>query len=121
MKRLNHGFTLLEIIIALLILAIGLFGLIQSMGDTTWQTAHLKNKTLASFVAQNQISLYRAKRTWNGTKKIQGVTEMANTEWFWVMKISETDDDQLRRIDIEVALAKGDSPLATLTGFIGKL
>ncbi|MEM7564691.1 MAG: type II secretion system minor pseudopilin GspI [Pseudomonadota bacterium] len=119
--RCVKAFTLLEVMVALLVIAIGLGALIESTGNSTWQSSYLKQKTLASWVAQNQIALYRAKRTWDKSSRKQGTSEMGNTRWRWEMKISKTDDPSLRRLDVEVFLDGDDRLKASLTGFIARL
>ena len=116
-----RAFTLLEVMVAMLVIAIGLGALIESTGNSAWQSAYLKQKTIASWVAQNQIALYRAKRIWGTTSSAKGTTEMANIEWRWEMKISKTDDPSLRRLDVDVFLDGDDSLKASLTGFIARL
>ncbi len=115
------GFTLIEVMVALLVITIGLGALIESTGNSAWQATYLKQKTIASWVAQNQIALHRAKRTWGTVSSTKGTTEMANIEWRWEMKISKTDDPSLRRLDVDVFLDGDDSLKASLTGFIARL
>ncbi len=123
-RRLT-GFTLLEVMIALLVIAIGLGAVINTTSESGWKASVLKQRTIASWVAQNEIALYRAKRTWSGRSNIKGTTRMANAEWEWQMRISETDDPSLRRIDVDVYLRNEDGVedgiKASMTGFIAKL
>ena len=119
------GFTLLEVMIALLVIAIGLGAVINTTSESGWKASILKQRTIAGWVAQNEIARYRAKRTWSGRSNIKGTTRMANAEWEWRMQISETDDPSLRRIDVDVYLRNEDGVedgiKASMTGFIAKL
>jgi hypothetical protein len=46
---------------------------------------------------------------------------MANHEWHWSIKISETNDIYVRKMEISVSEEnRQESPLTTLIGFIGK-
>jgi general secretion pathway protein I len=118
---LNRGFTLLEVMIALLVITLGMGAVITTTGESGWKSAHLREATIASWVAYNEIALYRAKRTWNNVSRRSGETEMANAQWQWRMEISKTDDDSLRRLDVEVNLKGDDAVKARVTGFIAKL
>ena len=120
MSRLR-GFTLLEVMIALLVVTLGLGAVINTTSESGWKSAQLKQRTIASWVAQNQIVLYRAKRSWNNTKTRSGEVEMANVEWVWRMKISTTDDPSLRRLDVDVYLKGDDAIKTSITGFIALL
>jgi len=116
-----HGFTLLEVMIALLVITLGMGAVINTTGESGWKSAQLKQGTIANWVAQNQIAEYRAKRTWTNATNKSGEVEMANTEWVWQMKISKTDDPSLRRLDVEVFIKGEDALKASATGFIGRL
>jgi general secretion pathway protein I len=120
MKK-KRGFTLLEVMIALLVITLGMGAVINTTGESGWKSAQLKQGTIANWVAQNQIAEYRAKRTWNNATKKSGEVEMANTEWVWQMKISKTDDPSLRRLDVDVFIKGEDVLKASVTGFIGLL
>jgi general secretion pathway protein I len=120
-QRLARGFTLLEVMIALLVIALGLGAVINTTSESGWKATHLRQSTIASWVAYNQIAAYRAARTWDSKTRHSGETEMANAEWSWEMEISKTDDDSLRRIDVEVSLKGEDAVKARVTGFIANL
>ena len=117
----KQGFTLLEVMIALLVITLGMGAVFNTTGESSWKSAQLKQGTIANWVAQNQIALYRAKRTWNNVSSKTGDVEMANTEWVWKMKISKTDDPSLRRLDVEVFIKGEDALKANVTGFIARL
>jgi len=115
------GFTLLEVMFALLIVALTMGAIVETGGYSAKRTAQLTEKTIASWIAQNQVTLYRAKRTWTSESRKSGMVEMADREWRWKMKISKTDEPLLRRLDVDVYLADGSDIKASATGFTGKL
>jgi len=117
----QQAFTLIEVMVALMVIVISLMAVIDSSGSSTWRAVYLKEKTIAGWVAQNQIALYRAKKTWGGTSNTSGQVTMANVEWEWKMQVSKTDDEELRRIDIEVYREGDEGIKASATSFIGKL
>lgn len=130
MKRAAAGFTLLEVLIALTVLALSLGAVIQASGDFTSNQIYLRDRTFAEWVARNQLVATQLQGGWPslGRKKgevdfPQSTTETAGREWRWEMQVTQTPEEDMRRVDIEVFLAASgddDSPLATLSGFIGK-
>ena len=94
---------------------------ISTSSESGWKSAHLRQSTIASWVAYNEIALYRATRTWNDVKSRSGETEMANAQWEWRMEISATDDNSLRRLDVEVTLKDETAIKARVTGFIARI
>ena len=117
----SRGFTLLEVMIALLVITLGMGAVISTTTESGWKSAHLRQSTIASWVAYNEIAVYRARRTWDSKTRSSGETEMANADWTWEMEISKTDDPSLRRIDVEVSVKGEDAVKARVTGFIAKL
>ena len=65
----SRGFTLLEVMIALLVVALGMGAVLSVTGESAWKSAHLRHSTIASWVAYNEIAMYRAKGTWNNSKQ----------------------------------------------------
>lgn len=116
------AFTLIEIMVALAIIAITMGAVIENTTASASNAAYLRDKTVAGWVALNQISLVRARREWGTVSNKQGQSEMANREWLWKMKIEKTDDANMRRLTVDVYPADDDSQLlASMTGFLGKL
>jgi len=119
--RRHCGFTLLEVMIALLIIVIGAAAVINTSTESAWKATQLWQRTIAGWVAQNEIAEFRAKRSWGNDRSHSGRVEMANAEWRWQLRVSDTDDPQLRRLDIEVFLDGDNDVKARLTGFMGRL
>ena len=122
MRRLK-AFTLLEVMVALLVIAIGLGAVIQASSSSTWQSGHIREKAIAGWVAQNQMAIFRAKRVWDSSNRKTGTAEMANIEWNFEITISATTDPSFRKIEIDVFQAedKEKRVKAHLTGYMARL
>jgi general secretion pathway protein I len=120
LKR-KSAFTLIEVMIALLVITLGMGAVIVTTGESGWKSSHLRQSTIASWVAYNEIAMYRAKRTWSDATSRSGEAEMANAQWDWRMEISTTDDPSLRRLEVEVSLKGETAVKARVTGFIARL
>jgi general secretion pathway protein I len=118
----QNGFTLIEIMVALAIIAITLGAIIENTTASNRNAQYLRNKTIAGWVAMNQIELVRARREWTNLSNKKGQVEMAGQDWEWKMQIIKTDDPQIRRLDVDVyQIDGGEQPLASMTGFLGRL
>ena len=81
----------------------------------------LQQRTYAHWVAMNKMAELQLSHQWPSTKTTKGSALMARHEWFWAMKISNTPNPVIRRVDVMVRPEEDDeSPLVTLTGFVGR-
>ena len=121
-KHKNSGFTLVEVIVALFILAMGMAAVISTVGNVADQTRVLQEKTFAHWVAMNKMAEYRIEKRWLRVGTTDGEANMAEREWVWQTTVTETSEEDMRRIDIRVAPvgAKKDTYTTLLTGFITK-
>ena len=87
----NSGFTLIEVMVALTIIAIALGSLIKASGNHTNSASYLKSKTLAHYVALNEITQFQIEQKWPDLGSKHGSTEMAGVEWYWSTKIKKSD------------------------------
>ena len=113
----KQGFTLLEVLVALAVIAIGLAAVMKVSIENAENARYLRDKTLAHWVAMNVLTEIQIRE--ESPKLDEGTAMMAAREWVWVLKVSETMDKDLRRLDIEVYYnSKEEEPIAILVGFI---
>jgi len=130
MKTRSAGFTLLEVLVALAVLALSLGAAIRATGGYAINQAYLRDRTFAEWVARNQLVVTQLEGSWPKVGQTKGDAELplgpadqGGREWRWVMQVTQTPEEDLRRLDIDVYPADADDdadPLATLSGFIGK-
>ena len=121
-RQSQRGFTLLEVMMALAILAIVMGALIKVTDSYAFNAGYLQQKTLAQWIAENKAVEYRLRQQFPPVGNNEGTTEMAKVEWQWRVTVTNTEDRRLRRLDIRVALKDGDldKPITTLVAFVGQ-
>lgn len=126
MMRLNserttgRGFTLLEVLVALAIVSLSLTSIAVTMGGMLDGALTLRERTYASWIAQNRIVEIRAAGTTPEVGVTSGEVEFARSDWAWRAVISETGVEELYRIDVEVSRPGSDGTIRSVTGFAGE-
>ena len=117
----QSGFTLLEVLVALVIVALGLMAAFGQVNQTLTVSSRLRDKSLAHWVAVNEMTRLRLLAEFPAIGSRSDEVEMARTNWRFTINVVKTPLDALRRVDISVAFAdRPDSVVTTLTGFIGR-
>ena len=138
--RSDAGFTLVEVLVALVVVAIGLSALMVAVSGTARTSGYLRDKTLAQWIALNRIAEVRLtvnKLAQSATTTIGSTTgnttsgtassdarelQFAGRTWHYDTRYYDTTFQSTKRIVVRVwagdAKTKG-SPLAEATGFFG--
>lgn len=120
MKKLIIGFTLLEVLVALAILAIALTAILRTTAQHIDNAIYLREKTIAHWVAMNVFTELQVTNQWLAMGESSGKTAMAKQEWYWKIRVSATPDPELRRIEIQVKKQADDKEaIEILVGFLG--
>jgi general secretion pathway protein I len=116
-----RGFTLIEVLAALVIVALGMLGVIEAVTQSARNGTYLREKTLAHWIALNVITEKRLEPEPPSVTESSGDVEFAGQRWRWRMLVTQTQVASLRRMDVSVrpADAPDSSALATVTGFYG--
>lgn len=113
MKLLNFNkqkaFTLVEVMVALAVIALGLAAVIKTVTSTTNNTIYLRDKTLAYWVAQNQISEIEVSTAVPKNGFTDGQETLAGLTWHWTRKVEGTEDPDTSRVEVTVRKDKDRS------------
>lgn len=110
-----RGFTLIEVLVALAVVAIALGALAHAGARVLATQAELEQRTLATWLADNRVSEIRLRRPLSAGVAT-GEREYANRRWRWRTEVQPTPGGALWRIDVEIMDADG-RPVASHTGF----
>ena len=123
MKRsAARGFTLVEVLVALLVIAMGLAALMTAVTGTARASGYLRDKTLAQWIALNRISEVRLNVNKMGDDHDLGQVDFANRQWHYDTRYFDTSIASMKRVVVRVwagdSKTKGN-PIAESTGFMG--
>lgn len=98
----QQGMTLLEVMVALAIFAIGCLALINATGGQVRSLGAIEAKAVAFWVADNQLTLLQLEALPPALTWRSGTAEMAGETWHWRYRGRDTTDVGMRAIEIEV-------------------
>ncbi len=122
--RRHAGFTLIEVLAAVTVLALALGAMITGASQYTANASYLRDKAIAGWVARNKLVEMHLNPGWPELGKSDGSEEMAGREWPWRMEVQKTPDDKVRRVDIYVDspasknAKKASGQLIMMSGFL---
>jgi len=99
--RPQHGFTLVEVLVAAAVVAIGLLGVLTAFSMATRVTAASENDTVLTFLAHQklaEIQVIGRDRLPVGTS--QGDFAPDFPEYLWHLTVHTPDDNNVARVDL---------------------
>jgi general secretion pathway protein I len=122
--RGTSGFTLIEVLVALAIVAIGMAAVLEALTSSANTAIYLQDKTLAEWVALNRIETVRLTGTIPTAGTSNDTIDYAGQSWEWQQKVTDTQIQGMVQIEVDVRPANsqaGDNRgwYASATGFMG--
>jgi general secretion pathway protein I len=121
--RTQRGFTLVEVMVALAIVAIAVPALLFTLDQQIDGSAYLRDRSMAQVVASNRLTELRlalraGRRRLQGT--LSGSETLAERDWFWQVRTIATEVPNFSRVEIEVRDRENEAaaPLYTLVAFL---
>ena len=118
----SSGFTLVEVMVALAIVAIAVPALLFALFQQLDGTEYLRDRSIAIWIATDRMSELRlvvAKQGAVPKGELLGETRLAERDWYWWIEQQATEIPGFIRVDVKVSLeAERTQPLHTLTAFV---
>ena len=122
MNRREHGFTLVEVLVALTIVAVALMASLRAVGALSTSAYELRLRTLAQWSAENRLAQIRVEAEWPAPGRRTFDCSQAEAALSCDEQVFATPNPQFRRVEISVFPAGGGGVrLARLVGFATNL
>ena len=126
MKNSRHkfGFTLIEVMVALVVLSLVLVGAISMVHQYADQRAHMSNKLFSTQVAWNALlDQYRYAEGWvdnseRGSKPLKGQAEQYGQNWRWKVEIEPAMGKDMYRYEVQVSREGSDRISSSLALYV---
>ncbi len=120
--RQSVGFTLLEVLIAVLILSLALVALVRTTALEARALVQVRDATLAQWVASNVLAEARLNEGVPASGRRDGSSEMGGRRWRWLLESTQTQEPTIQRLDVSVyaddaGAESRDEAVARLSGF----
>jgi general secretion pathway protein I len=117
-----RGFTLVEVLVALMIVAVGLTALMVAVNGTARTSGFLRDKTLGQWIALNRLTEVRLNVVKFGQNTDTGELDFGSRKWHYDTRYFDTSIASMKRVVVRVYLGdaktKGN-PVAQAVGFLG--
>lgn len=119
--RKQSGMTLLELLVALTVFSMVAIGILDTVGSTSRQVIFLENKTLAHWVASNQLVREQQRSEWPNVGVRRSEERLAGRDWYVTSRVEATARPDMRRLIIEVRSDQDGQVLSQRDWFFGRM
>jgi general secretion pathway protein I len=109
----QHGMTLLEVMAAIVIFALTATSIMKAASEHLRGIAVLEELTFATWVANNRLQQAQVENSWPPENNKKGSEEMAGRTWYWQQRVVETEDKDLRQVEVTVSVDPQGENIAT--------
>ena len=103
-RKQPNGFTLIEVLLALAIIAIALTALLKATAENVAHTQRIKEKSISHWVAmQGVTAIQLGLVSINLNQEITQVTTMLGQRWYWRAKLTLTSVKPMQQINVTVS------------------
>lgn len=114
-----RGISLLEVLVALLVLSIGLIAAVRATGLTAANALRLRTQMCADWVGQNQLELHHARASWLevGILPVQTANQCGQ-EFIVTEEVTATPSPLARKLDVHVSLKDDPTAKVVVQGYL---
>ena len=103
LPKFYQGFTLIEVMIALSVVAIGLMATLKAINEEINGAVITRNKMLALWLLENKVTEIRLNPIPPNTGINQGQEILMNQTWKWQTNTSVTANIKIRKVEVSIA------------------
>jgi general secretion pathway protein I len=111
------GFTLLEVLVALALLAITFAAALATAARSAADAAYLRDRTFGAWVGANELARAQLGAAWPAIGVSRGSSWMGQREWPWELRVVATADENVRRLEVKVGESE-EQAATTLVGYV---
>ena len=114
-----RGFTLIEVLIALAIVAIALAAVIKATSSDVKNTDRIKSVTIGHWVQMHAIAMLQLKLlNPKSSQTVSQVTTMLNQKWYWRAQLTNTPSKTMKKATITISQSRQGPFLQPLVAYI---
>ena len=122
-RRVQSGFTLIEALVALAVIALALSALLASGARMARDQQRLEQLSLAAYAADTVLTETRLKEAFPPIGRREGLTAIGRYRFRWEMVIQATPEAAIRRLDLHLypdPRSAADAAIVSLSAFAGQ-
>ncbi len=118
MSKFQPGFSLIEVLVALVVIGIGMSAALSATNSNVDVLGHIERTTYANWVAENVLAEIKLEGIAN-TGELQGESKMSGKTWYWQAEIKPTFDADVLQVRLKVSINENLELLdADVTGYL---
>lgn len=113
----DSGFSLIELLVAVAILALAAVTLLESQTQAIGLTSAVEQRTLAAIVAENRLNLALGLKEAPAPGSKTGIAEQMGARFVWRETVRTPSGSDLTVIQVSVSAEGMQDEIAAITGF----
>ena len=119
LMKYTKGFSLFEVVVALLIFSLSVITMYQLITSTSISIFSLENRLLAKEVANNRISMINTIEKPRNKQPRNGVMSMGGKNWYWEEQFTSSYSAEVFEFEIIIMNSK-KQPVYNVKGYINE-
>ncbi|QKX18243.1 type II secretion system minor pseudopilin GspI [Microbulbifer sp. YPW1] len=117
--RSQRGFTLVEVLVALVIFGVIAASVLKTLQDSVRQQAALEQRLTANWVAQQALAEIRLRTDWPPLGKKTEKVSLADRDWEVSAEVKTTNEPKMRHIIVQVGMPE-QPPILTIDSWVAQ-
>lgn len=118
--RTQRGFTLVEVLVALVIFGVIAASVLKTLQDSVRQQGALEERLTANWVAQQALAEIRLRTDWPPLGKKTEKVLLGNREWQVTAEVKSTSEPKMRHVIVQVGRPEAQLPILTIDSWMAQ-